>query len=198
MIKNVIFDIGNVLLYFKPVEFLNKLYDKETADVLYKTIFRSPEWVCLDRGTITQEDATSNFIERKPELKDKIEFVMEHWNEIHTPIPDTVKLMRNLKSKGYGIYLLSNYHKKAFDYISNKYDFIRNVNGKIISSHYKLLKPEEKIYKALFDVYNLNPDECIFIDDTPVNIEVANKLGIHGLCFKGSTEPVYDLIKSIG
>ena len=196
MIKSVIFDIGNVLLYFKPMEFLNKYYkDKDTINTLYKLVFKSDEWVSLDRGTITVEGAINNFSKREPKLKNEIRFVMENWHEMHTPIAETVKLLNKLKNEGYHIYLLSNYHVEAFDYIDKRYDFIRNVDGKIISSHYKLLKPEEKIYTTLLNKYNLKPEECVFIDDTLLNVEAANKLGIHGICFKGAA-PIYNLIKS--
>lgn len=198
MIKNVIFDIGNTLIAFKPIDYLNKVFNnnKPLVDTLYQTIFKSDEWTSLDRGTITQEEAVSRFCSRKPELKEQIEHVMKNWNEMHAPMEESVKLLYDLKSRGYRIYLLSNYHVKAFDYIYNKFDFIRAVDGRVISSHVKLLKPQREIYEALLSKYGLKPDECVFIDDFDKNIEAANKIGIHGICFK-DTESVYKFLNSL-
>lgn len=185
MIKNIIFDIGNVLLKFTPVEFLkDKFHDEEAVGALYKNIFLSKEWIELDRGTITDEEAIDRFCSRDPKHENEIKEVMETWNEMHLPVEGTSEFLKRMKEKGYKIYLLSNYHLKAFEFINSKYDFIRNVDGEIISYRVKLLKPESEIYKALMDKYNLKPEECVFIDDTQVNIEAAKKLGLHGVIFK--------------
>lgn len=198
MIKNVIFDIGNTLIAFKPIDYLNQVfnYNKELVDMLYQTIFRSEEWIELDRGTITQDEAVSRLCSRSPEIKEQIVYIMENWHDMHIPMYDSVKLIKYLKNSGYGIYLLSNYHEKAFDYIYNKFDFIREVDGRIISSHVKLLKPEKEIYEALLKKYDLKPEECAFIDDFEGNITSANKLGIHGICFKDAAS-VYEFINKL-
>lgn len=198
MIKNVIFDIGNTLIAFKPIDYLNKEFNnnKSLVDMLYKTIFKSNEWTCLDRGTITQEEAVRNFCSRQPELKEQIEYVMENWHDMHIPMEESIKLFNYLKNKGYKIYLLSNYHEKAFDFIYNKFDFIRNVDGRIISSHVKLLKPEKEIYEALLKKYSLKPEECLFVDDFERNIDAAEKLGIHGICFNDAAS-VYKFLDKL-
>lgn len=186
LIKNIIFDIGNVLLKFTPMEFLkNNFKDEKLVNSLYKNIFLSKEWIELDRGTITDEEAIDRFCSRDPKHENEIKEVMATWCEMHLPVEGTSEFLKSMKKKGYKIYLLSNYHLKAFELISSKYDFIRNVDGEIISYRVKLLKPEPAIYKALMDKYNLKPDESVFIDDTLQNIEAAKKLGLHGVVFKG-------------
>ncbi|WP_234117452.1 HAD family hydrolase [Clostridium hydrogenum] len=187
MIKNVIFDIGNVLLKFTPVEFLkSKFDDEELVDSLYKNIFLSKEWIELDRGTITDEEAIDIYCSRDPKHEKQIKEVMETWCEMHIPVEGTSEFLRKLKEKGYKIYLLSNYHLKAFELISSKYDFIKNVDGEIISYRVKLIKPDAAIYKSLIDKYNLKVEESVFIDDTPQNIEAAKKIGLHGVVFNGA------------
>lgn len=194
MIKNVIFDIGNVLIQFDPVNYLSSNFNDEIVrQTLYDTIFKSKEWLALDRGTITEEEAFLVFCNRQPEFKEQIEYVMENWHDMHIPMEESVELLWRLKNSGYHIYLLSNYHKKAFKVISEKYDFIRAADGKVISCDVKLLKPEQDIYETLLKNYNLAPEECIFIDDTLVNIEAATKLGIHGVCFKNA-KSIYNFI----
>lgn len=187
MIKNVVFDIGNVLIKFRPLEFLKGKYkDKKLVQELYKLIFKSDEWIMLDRGTITEEDAEDNFCKRSPQNQAYIKEVIRDWHAMHVPIEGTVEILKMLKKSGYRIYLLSNYHKKAFKIVQERFEFLKRVDGKIISSEVKLLKPEEEIYNLLLKTYNLKPKETIFIDDTLVNIQMARELDINGICFKNS------------
>lgn len=197
MVKNVIFDIGNVLISFQPIDYLNSKFKDETIkETLYSTIFRSKEWLLLDRGTVTDVEAIEIFCKRQPSFENEIRYVMENWHEMHIPMEESVKLLNYLKNSGYHIFLLSNYHKKAFKVISEKFDFIREVDGQVISSDVKLLKPEKEIYTNLLDKYNLKPEECVFIDDSIENINAANKLGIHGICFKDASS-IYGLINKL-
>ncbi|MCR3757404.1 HAD family phosphatase [Clostridium felsineum] len=196
MIKNVVFDIGNVLLKFTPLEFLRSKYsDEKIIESLYENIFNSNEWIELDRGTITDEEATIRFCTRDPNNAEKIKEVMRTWNEMHIPVEGTSELMKKLKMKGYKIYLLSNYHLKAFKLISEKYDFIRDVDGKIISSKVKLLKPEAEIYEALTHNCGIKPEESIFIDDRVENINAAIKLGFNGIVFSDADALLKELDK---
>lgn len=189
MIKNAVFDIGSVLLKFTPIEFLKSKYnDEDLVKKLYKNIFASNEWVELDRGTITYEDATKEFCRRDPENTEAIKKVMDTWHEMHVPVEGTSEFLKALKKKGYKIYLLTNYHLKAFEIISKKYDFIRNVDGEIVSARVKLLKPDPAIYKALVDKYSIKPEESVFIDDREENVEAARKLGFYGIVFKNADE----------
>lgn len=187
MIKNVVFDIGNVLIQFRPLEFLKGKYkDKKLIQELYELIFKSDEWIMLDRGTITEKDAVDNFCRRSPQNKEYIKEVMRDWHAMHIPMEGTVEILKMLRKSKYRIYILSNYHKKAFKVVEDRFEFLKRVDGRIISSDVKLLKPEEEIYKLLLKTYNLKPEETIFIDDTLSNIQRARELGIKGICFKNS------------
>ena len=195
MIKNIIFDIGNVLISFQPIDYLNsKFNDETTKTILFNTIFKSKEWLLLDRGTVTDMEVIEIFCKRQPSFEKEIRYVMKNWHEMHIPMKESIKLLKYLKNSGYHIFFLSNYHKNAFKVIFNKFDFIREVDGQVISCDVKLLKPEELIYEILLNKYNLKPQECIFIDDSIENIKVADKLGIHGICFKDA-ESIYNIIE---
>ncbi|MDV3429592.1 MAG: HAD family phosphatase [Bacillota bacterium] len=194
MIKNIIFDIGNTLLSFNPMDYLKKEFkNEETVNTLYQTIFKSPEWLSLDRGTISQDEAVMRFCSRQPSLEKEIKHVMGNWSHILIPMEESIKLLSYLKSCGCRIYLLSNFHETAFEYIYNKYSFIKEADGMVISCRVKLLKPEKEIYELLLDKYSLKPEECLFIDDFDKNIEAASELGIHGICFKDA-KSVYEYL----
>ena len=88
--------------------------------------------------------------------------------------------MKSLKEK-YKLYVLSNFHYPAFDYIYKNWEFFKAFDGKTVSGHCHLLKPEKEIYSLLCSTHSLKPEECLFIDDTKVNIEEAVKMGIQGI-----------------
>jgi epoxide hydrolase-like predicted phosphatase len=177
VINNVIFDIGNVLLYYYPYEYLEKKYSYSDTVFLFSAIFDTDEWLKLDKGTITEEEALSTFIERNPEKENILREVMSDFYSIFTPIESSVEILKHLRNKGYTLLFLSNIHLGIYKYIIDKYDFFKEFNGGIISSKVKMLKPGKGIFFDLIKKYNIVPEESIFIDDTAHNIKTANKLG---------------------
>lgn len=185
MIKNVIFDIGNVLLEFKPLDYLKRTFNDDNLEkFLYKEVFQCKEWLHLDRGILTQDEAIKIICLRNPMQEVHIKKCMDNWIDILSPIEGTVKILNELKEKGYKLYLLSNFHSLAFETVYSRYDFFKYFDGGIISYKENLLKPESEIYTKLLDTYNLNAEECLFIDDTLVNIEAASRLGINTVHFE--------------
>lgn len=194
-IEVVVFDIGNVLLSFKPLEFLNNRYtDEEIVSILFKEIFRSKEWLMLDRGTLTEKEAIDIISKRIPEYKEYVEDVFKNYYEMLLPIDSSIELAYKLKEEGYKLYLLSNYPKTAFQFITEKYKFFKIFDGGIISYKYKLLKPEKEIYDTLIDKYGLDPKKTLFIDDTKENTDMAEVIGFKTLWTKGEPISWEDLI----
>ncbi|WP_320045628.1 HAD family phosphatase [uncultured Ilyobacter sp.] len=187
MIKNIIFDLGRVLFNFEPLEYTYKnIPDRQRAYKIYQEVFKSNEWIMLDRGVITEKEAINKICDRNPENDQLIREVMNNWYEILTPMEDVVNILKELKLQEYKIYFLSNFHLLAFEKVSKKYDFFRNFNGGIVSYRENLLKPENEIYNKLVSRYGINPSESIFIDDTEENIISAEKLGFKTVLFTSS------------
>ena len=186
MIKNIIFDIGNVLIHFQPKQYLATFIpDHEVREKVYGAIFGAKEWLMLDRGVITEEEAFVLFRANCPEVTGEINYTVETFYEkMLTPISETAEYLKHLKQSGYRIYLLSNYQKKAFHHIKQRNDFFRFIDGGVISFEDRLMKPEPEIYQLLLNRYGLEPSETVFIDDTPENITAAEKLGIRGIVFR--------------
>jgi haloacid dehalogenase superfamily, subfamily IA, variant 3 with third motif having DD or ED len=185
MIKNIVFDIGNVLVSFKPDEFVEgKLIDKQIAQRVCDCIFKGEDWLMLDRGLKTEEEAVRDFCLLDAEISEHVQNVMKDWHEMLTPIDETVEILKKLKAKGYKLYYLSNYQVAAFEYIS-RYEFFNLFDGGILSCNVKLLKPEKEIYEKLTEVYGIRPEESVFVDDTLVNVQGAEKLGFVTVNFKG-------------
>ncbi|MBK1810404.1 HAD family phosphatase [Clostridium sp. YIM B02505] len=188
MYKNIIFDIGNVLLSFNPIEYLSsKIKQPEKVLEVHKELFQSEEWIMLDRGTITEEDAKNAIITRSINNGDLIKLSFENWYDLLTAIEPSVEVLKLLKASDYKVYFLSNFHLLAFEHIIEKYDFFKLFDGGIVSYKEKLIKPEEAIYRRLVEKYDLIPEESIFIDDVEENVEGARKLGINTILLKDPT-----------
>ena len=181
MIKNIIFDLGNVLIRFKPEEFVNKNIKKEYREKFFNAVFKGQEWADLDRGVLEYSDAVKIFSEKIPECSSEIKKLFDNYIlDVLEPIEKNIEIMKSLKGK-YKLFVLSNFHYPAFDYIFKNWEFFKYFDGKVVSGHCKLLKPEKKIYELLCLTYSLKPNECVFIDDTKVNIEAAEEFGINGI-----------------
>ena len=184
MIKNIVFDLGNVLLDFDPESYLDKLgYSKEVKNQLKSEIFETEEWLQLDRGSITQPEAVKIWQQRNPDLKNEISEVMADWEKILTIKEDTEEILSPLTAENYNLYILSNFHQKAFEYVSSKYEFFNYFDGRVISADIGLIKPDFEIYDHLLDKFKLKAEETIFIDDSRENIKAALKKGLRVIHF---------------
>ncbi|MFR4996462.1 MAG: HAD family hydrolase [Clostridium paraputrificum] len=182
MVKNIIFDLGNVVLKYDNLAYLkSKIEDKDKIDKLRNIIFGGHEWIMLDEGRIAEETAIEQICRNNPELEEDIRNVFDNWYSLLEPIESTVEIIGELKEKGYKLFFLSNFHDKAFQVVSEEYSFFRSFDGGVVSYREKIIKPNLEIYRKLLDVYNLKPEECIFIDDVNENIIAGEQVGIKGI-----------------
>ncbi|ADQ14216.1 HAD family hydrolase [Halanaerobium hydrogeniformans] len=205
MIKNIVFDLGNVLLDFDPESYLADLeYDEQQKMEIKKAVFASPEWLQLDRGSLNFAEAKKKMIARNPHLAPEIENVVDGWEKILSLKEDTLLILKELAQKDYQLYVLSNFHQKAFAYVHEKYDFFSYFSGIVISSEVGMIKPEKEIYSYLLNEYQLKAEETLFIDDTLANIEAAQSKGIKGIHFqtaemlKEELQYYFESVESLG
>ena len=196
MIRNIVFDMGNVLIRWCPQAFAERLgVPEEDRPLLLRELFGQIEWIQLDRGVITFEEVTRSVCRRLPERLHEAVRTLVHgwWERPLFPVEGMAELIRELKELGYGIYLLSNANvdlPKYFDRIPGSEYF----DGRIVSADWKLLKPQPEIYQVLLREYGLKAEECFFIDDLNINIEAAVLVGLSGAVFRSAEELRRDLI----
>ena len=183
MIKNLIFDLGNVIINYNQKKIINNFTEKEEEiKYIYDEIFHAPEWTLMDLGDITNDEAIE-IINKRNEFKyEKLtqEFLHE-WYKKQPINRDIVEIAKILKNNGYNLFVLSNMANQTYEYFKND-EFFSLCTGIVISAHEHVKKPDEKVYRLLLDRYNLNAEECLFIDDddSGKNYETANKIGIKG------------------
>ncbi len=191
MIKNVILDIGNVLVdwdwegYFEYLGYV----EEDVFDALAGYTVLSHRWKDLDRGEKGDENVINEMIDVAPMWESDILHVMEHIGEAVIQFKYAKRWIKEIKESGRKVYILSNYSKYLFDQTEDEeLDFLELVDGAVFSFEEHYIKPEKKIYEILLSRYDLNPEECVFIDDRPENVEAAEKLGIKGIVFEDFDE----------
>ena len=189
MLRNVIFDLGNVLISFKPEEYLiKKNYDKTERETILSDIFRSREWLLLDNGDITCDDAIRSIAENSALKTAEITRIFKNRMEIFYPIANNIKLIPELKEQGFKLYFLSNFPGDIFPEVRRDYSFFSHFEGGIISADARCSKPDHLIYKTLLKNYSLQPLESLYIDDLEVNVKAALSLGMKGIFTHGSED----------
>ncbi|MBQ3104277.1 MAG: HAD family phosphatase [Lachnospiraceae bacterium] len=184
MIKNIIFDMGDVLLRFRPELALQKFFEREEdRELIRRELFQGPEWILGDRGIITNAQRYDGVKERLPEsLHPALKRCVEGWIMCIAPNPGAEEFCLSMKESGYGIYVLSNACDRFYDYFPQYFD-LQMFNGIMVSSDVHMIKPEKKIYEHFLSVFGLKAEECLFIDDRPENVKGAETVGIAGVVF---------------
>lgn len=199
MIKNIVFDMGNVLVRFDPELFMDRYsLTGEDRRLIRNKVFRSVEWTMLDRGVIDEEIAEQRILPRLPErLHDAARGLIEKWDDPIVPVEGMLELLQALKAKGYRLYLLSNAAARQPIYWARA-EASKLMDGALISAEVKLLKPDPQIYRAFLHKFALRPEECVFIDDTPINVEGALYENMAGIVFNMDVAALAESLHALG
>lgn len=187
MIKNILFDMGGVLLDFDPKKFVERAgLDETDSAVLLREIFHSAEWVSLDRGSMSEEEAFASMCARIPErLRGAARAVFDGWDKPRLQLDGAPELVRELSERGYGLYLFSNAGRRHAEYWPDL-PVARYFGDRLmVSAWHGVLKPEAAFYETGLALFGLDRRECLFIDDNPMNVEAARRLGLDGVVYHG-------------
>ena len=183
-IRNIVFDFGGVLIDWNP-RYLYRTYFNDDREMEYfLSNVCTGEWNAEhDRGR-TFDEGVRLLEERFPQYSEAIRLYRDGWESmLNGEFPGTVALLMKLKKLGYGIYGLTNWSAETFPIARSKYPVLHRFDGIVVSGQEKLIKPDPKIFGILLERYGLNAGECIFIDDSPANIETAARLGFNTVLF---------------
>ena len=199
MIKNIVFDMGQVLIRFDTDIFMDRLgVAPEDKPLLRREVFQSVEWSRMDRGSLTDEEAAAIIRARVPErLGEAVDKLVAMWDRPILEIPGMYELVEELKANGYAIYLLSNASLRQHEYWP-RIPCSRFFDGTLISSDVKLVKPQPEIFLLLCMKFGLRAEECFFVDDATLNCEAAHLVGMTPAVFHGDADEIRQKLIAAG
>lgn len=194
MIKNIILDVGKVLVEWDPQYAFQKMgFDEKTSRFVAEATVLSPDWNELDRSLLSDEELLAKLIANAPEYEKEIRMVWENVGLSIWQYDYARPWICNMKRCGYRVYILSNYGRWTYEKTQEALSFLQAVDGAVFSFQVKQIKPEPEIYQSLLQKYDLKAEECVFLDDRQENIDAAMAQGITGICFKGYEEALEQL-----
>ncbi|MBQ4186550.1 MAG: HAD family phosphatase [Firmicutes bacterium] len=200
MIRNIVFDMGNVIARYEPNVFLERMpIHKEYIETIRQTVFASVEWLMQDAGALEDDEFVRRVIPRLPEeMREDGLFAYENWYVYGMdPIVEIEELARELKGLGYKLYALTNASTHFRDYYE-RIPVFGLMDGIFVSAEHKVYKPDHRMYEAFFETFGLKPEECLFIDDSAPNICGAVLCGMDGVVYKDDPELLREELKAKG
>ena len=194
MIRNMVFDIGNVLMDFRWKEYMRSLFgeDETLIQTINQGIWHNGCWAAMDKGEMDGAATLRSAVAFAPQYEKEIKLTLDKVALAFHKCEYAIPWVQELKRMGLNVYYLSNY--SAFSIAANPdvLDFIPCMDGGVFSFEVKAVKPESEIYRCLCDKYGLKPEECLFTDDVPANVKGAQACGFQGIVFEGyeKTYPV--------
>lgn len=199
MIKNIIFDLGAVLIDWNPKYLYRKVFHTEEAINFFLENVCTGHWNEQQDGGRTFKEAEEVLIKEFPEYEKEILLYYSRWVEmLGGPIHETVEIFKELKPLyPDSIYALTNWSAESWPTAVAMYDFLGWFNGVVVSGQEKMKKPDERIFKLICERYKLEPQQTLFIDDNLRNIEAAIEFGIKTIHFI-SSEQLKNELKLLG
>ncbi|HMN68659.1 MAG TPA: HAD family phosphatase, partial [Bdellovibrionales bacterium] len=178
-IKNVVFDLGNVMISWDPRNLYRKLFaDAEKMEYFLANVCTGAWNDELDAGRPFNE-ATAQLSARHPEFAGEIRAYRERWGEmLGPPIQSTVKIMDRIKHGGrHRVFALSNWSAETFPIAEKTCGFFKDFDAMVISGRIGIRKPDPRIFMHLCREHDVKPEETVFIDDVIANVLAARGLG---------------------
>ena len=196
MIKNIVLDMGNVLLDFNPKFVLDTFCSsEEEKEVINRELFLGPEWSLGDKGDIKDKDRFDLVKVRVPEeYHEALKKCSDQWDICMNPLEGAREFCDYVKDHGYKIFVLSNASDLFYVYFP-KFLPLDYFDGVFVSSDYLMLKPDIRIYEKFLDKYGLDASECLFIDDRKDNIKGAQKAGFNTFRFEGDYGKIKEFLE---
>ena len=195
MIRNMVFDIGNVLMDFRWKEYMRSLFgeDETLIQTINQGIWHNGCWAAMDKGEMDGAATLRSAVAFAPQYEKEIKLTLDSVAHAFHKFEYSIPWIQELKRMGLNVYYLSNY--SAFSVAANPdvLDFIPYMDGGVFSFEVKAVKPEPEIYRCLCNKYGLKPEDCLFTDDVPANVNGAQACGFQGIVFEGY-EKTYPLI----
>lgn len=199
MYKNILFDMGNVIMDFSP-DYILSMYTKDVKliNFLKYKILYTVAWARSDKGELTEKGIYDETIKGLDEKYHSIaKEVIYGWYNYKTESKEIYELMKELKNKGYRLFLCSN-AAESFHKYEDKIEAFKLLEAKVVSADIRQVKPDKEFFEYLLNTYRLKPEECFFIDDLAVNVKGAYECGIDGYQYNGNAGLLRKFMERVG
>ena len=197
MLKNLVFDFGNVLVRFEPFHMLRTHVESDAeAEKLFHLIYESADWINGDLGYLTRPEVVERLCANHPDKAELLKRVMPECPSILVMPDGTPQLLEDLKKAGFACYFISNVNPEDFHYMRGKYPAMGVLEG-IASFQEHIRKPDAAIYQTLLERYGLKAEESIFVDDMPVNTAAAEALGFRSITLTGGADTLEEALMAV-
>ncbi|KZN61931.1 hypothetical protein N473_20530 [Pseudoalteromonas luteoviolacea CPMOR-1] len=197
-IKNVVFDIGNVIVRWSPQEIINLTFPElDSYEQLAQSVFGSEIWLDINKGIITEHETQCRYQQELGFSTQDTERLFYYIKQTQILLYQSTKLIQRVKQAGYGVYALTDNVHETVEFLKTTYDFWDLFDGAIVSAELGTLKPQPEIYHALMARYGLIAQETVFLDDMPHNVAGAKAVGMAAIQFESAQQGEIAL-KSLG
>lgn len=194
-IKNIVFDLGGVLIDWNPRHLYNAIFHKEEDLDFFLGNICTMEWNLEQDAGRPLHIGTEILVNQYPHFEKEIRLFYKKWHKmLGGPITENVRLLRPLK-QSYRLFALTNWSAETFPYAWEKYTFLQDFEGILMSGEEKLVKPDPRIYQLFLEKFNVQASSCLFIDDNPENIKAAKKEGFETIHFTDEINLADELTK---
>jgi 2-haloacid dehalogenase len=197
-IDTVVFDIGGVLIDWNPRHLYRKLLAEEAEMERFLTEVCTPSWNERQDAGRPFAEAVASLIVEQPEHVELIRAYHERWEEmLGGAIEGTVAVLAELRESNVPLYALTNWSGETFPVARRRFPFLEWFDGVVVSGEVGLIKPDPRVFRLLLDRFELGAARCVYIDDSPRNIDVATELGFRALQFR-TPEGLRDDLLALG
>jgi FMN phosphatase YigB (HAD superfamily) len=186
--KNVIFDVGNVLLAWDPRALVRRFADSSDQEAVQHGIFLHHNWLELDRGDLEEEQAVTMFSARLALPAGEIRDLMLAAKVSLTPILDSISYLDELSASGVSPYCITNMARSTFEFVRRRYSFWERFKDIVVSADVRLVKPDPRIYRHALSKFGIDARETLFLDDKDENVEGARAVGLEAVKFTSAAE----------
>ncbi len=187
-VRNVIMDLGGVMLQWNPDHLLTPFEPQPHLRAKLRTSIFGQYWRQYDRGEITEAQLVDHLESGSGQTRERVLAIIEAVRGHLSEKPDTVRLVRDLKQRGFNLYCLSNMPSPMYAHLLRQHAFFEVFQGIVVSGEIQMMKPEPQIYLHLLERFGLRAQESVFVDDLKVNVEAARAVGLHAIQFQDAAQ----------